>query len=107
MVDFNYKKLPASGGSPRDVASVVNLMLDGKTNATGTFTLSASTTTTSVTDVRAGTNSVINFTPTTANAAAEVGAGGMFISARADSSFTITHANNSQSDRTFIYTIIG
>jgi len=105
MVDFNIRRLPPNGGSPRDVASVVNQLVDGKTNAKGSFTLTASTTTTTVNDLRVGEDSIINFVPITANAAAEIGAGGIFISARADSSFTITHANNSQSDRTYIYTV--
>ena len=107
MTEFNYRKLPPQGGTPREIASVVNLLVDGKNNATGTFTLTASATTTQVTDLRAGTDSVILYVPTTANASAEKGAGSIFISARADSSFTITHANNSQNDRTFIYAIIG
>ena len=44
---------------------------------------------------------------TTANAAAEVGAGGMYVSAQGDGSFTVTHANNAQADRTFDYTVTG
>jgi alcohol dehydrogenase class IV len=107
MVDFNFRKVPPQGGSPREVASAINLLIDGKNNATGTFTLTASTTTTTVSDLRAGTNSVITYVPTTANASAEIGAGTIFISARNDESFVLTHANNSQSDRTFIYAIIG
>jgi hypothetical protein len=43
--------------------------------------------------------------PTTANAAAEMD--GMFVSSRGKQTFTITHANNSQSDRTFKYVVIG
>ena len=107
MVDFNYRKVPPQGGSPREVASAINLLIDGKNNATGTFTLTASTTTTTVSDLRAGTNSVITYVPITLNASAEIGAGTIFISARNDESFVLTHANNSQSDRTFIYAIIG
>tara|TARA_R100001126_G_C4800605_1_gene136638 strand:+ start:87 stop:410 length:324 start_codon:yes stop_codon:yes gene_type:complete len=107
MVDFNFRKVPPQGGSPRELASAINLLIDGKNNATGTFTLTASTTTTTVSDLRAGTNSVITYVPTTANASAEIGAGTIFISARNDESFVLTHANNSQSDRTFIYAIIG
>ena len=107
MVDFNYRKLPPQGGTQREIASVVNLLVDGKNNATGSFTLATSATSTTVSDLRAGTNSVISYMPTTANASAEIGAGTIYISARADSSFTVTHANNSQSDRTFIYAIVG
>ena len=45
--------------------------------------------------------------PKTANASAEQGNGTIFISARANGSFTITHANNSQTDRQYGYIIIG
>jgi|TARA_R110002020_G_scaffold12903_1_gene46855 hypothetical protein len=105
MVDFNLRKLPPQGGAPRDVAQAVNLLIDGKTNGRGSFTLTASSATSVISDFRVGEDSIISMTPITSNAAAEVGAGTMFVSARADSSFTITHANNSQSDRTFIYTV--
>jgi hypothetical protein len=43
----------------------------------------------------------------TANAAAEVGAGTIYISAVSHRSFTITHANNAQTDRTFGFVCIG
>ena len=107
MTEINYVKLPQSGGTPRETANVVNLLVDGKINAAGTVTLGASAATTTVTDYRVGSESVIVFTPTTENAAAEQGGGTMFLSARAKQSFTLTHANNSQTDRTFIYIVIG
>lgn len=107
MTDFNYVKLPASGADPRQTAQAVNLLIDGKFNSTGSVTLTASATTTAVTDYRAGPGSVIVFTPTTANAAAEQGGGTMYLSARSKEGFTITHANNAQTDRTFIYIVIG
>ena len=107
MTEINYVKLPASGGSPRETANVVNLLVGGKINAAGEVTLGASAASTTVTDYRVGSESVIVFTPTTANAAAEQGGGTMYLSARAKQSFTITHANNSQTDRTFIYIVIG
>ena len=99
--------IPDSALHLRVVSQALNNTIDGKLNSTGNITLTASATTTQVTDLRAGTDSVILYVPTTANASAEIGAGSIFISARADSSFTITHANNSQNDRTFIYAIIG
>jgi hypothetical protein len=107
MVDFNVPKLPPAGATGRAVASAVNLLIDGKNNAKGVFTLTASAGTTVVSDIRAGQDSVINYAPVSANASAEIGAGTIYISARAKSSFTITHANNSQSDRTFVYTVTG
>lgn len=107
MTDFNYVKLPAAGADPRQTAQAVNLLIDGKLNSTGTVTLTASAASTAVTDYRAGPDSVIVFTPTTANAAAEQGGGTMYLSARAKQGFTLTHANNSQTDRTFLYLVIG
>ena len=107
MTDFNYVKLPAAGADPRQTAQAVNLLIDGKFNSTGTVTLTASAASTAVTDYRAGPDSVIIFTPTTANAAAEQGGGTMYLSARAKQGFTLTHANNSQTDRTFLYIVIG
>ena len=91
----------------RRLATALNAMLDGKSNGIGSVTLTASQATTVVTDRRVGTSSVISFMPTTANAAAEVGAGGMYVSSRGDGTFTITHANNAQSDRDFEYAIQG
>lgn len=107
MTEFNYVKLPASGADPRQTAQVVNLLVDGKFNASGTVTLAASAASTTVTDFRVGQDSAILFTPTTANAAAEQGNGTMFLSSRVKQGFTITHANNSQADRTFLYIVIG
>ena len=54
MTEINYVKLPASGGSPRETANVVNLLVDGKINAAGEVTLGASAASTTVTDYRVG-----------------------------------------------------
>ena len=45
--------------------------------------------------------------PTTANAAAELGNGTLYVSARAKGGFTLAHANNAQGDRAFGYALIG
>ena len=90
----------------RKLAEAIDLMANGQSRTVGSVTLTASTTTTTVTDKRITPSSHIPFTPTTANAAAEIGAGGMYVSARTNAtSFVITHANNSQTDRTFTYEI--
>lgn len=91
----------------RLVANTINGLLIGKTNAFGAVTLTAASTTTAVTDARVGGESVITWMPKTANAAAEIGAGGMYVSARGDGTFTITHASNAQTDRDFEYSING
>jgi hypothetical protein len=82
-------------------------LVDGKNNAKGQITLTASAASTDVTDFRVGEDSVINLTPITANAATEIGGGTMYVSSRGSQTFTITHANNAQTDRTFIYTVTG
>lgn len=107
MADANFRILPPEGFDDREVSLVVNGIMNGKINATGEVTLTASSATTAVTEVRAGADSVILFTPTTANAAAEQGAGGMYVSSFGKQTFTITHANNAQTDRTFRYAVIG
>jgi hypothetical protein len=89
------------------VADTVNLILKGKINNTGTVTLTANQATTTLTDIRIGIDSHLSFMPTTANASAEIGAGTLYVSARGNQTATITHANNAQTDRTFIYTVTG
>lgn len=90
----------------RKLAEGVNGLIDGRSNNSGTFTLTENDTTTTVTDGRVGTDSIILWMPTTANAAAEIAVGGMYVSARGDGTFTVTHANNAQTDRDFSYAII-
>lgn len=79
----------------------------GRSNAVGTVTLTVSAATTTVTDNNCAAGSVPILVPTTANAAAEVGNGTMYISAVANKSFTITHANSATTGRTFLYAIQG
>lgn len=107
MADANYRRLPVVAEDGREISLVVNSILDGKINATGSVTLTASAASTVVTEDRAGDDSVILFMPTTANAAAEQAAGGMYVSSRGKQTFTIAHANNAQTDRTYDYIVIG
>ena len=101
-----FRTLPVNGSDdPREVARVIRNLVDGKVNSTGTVTLTASTTTTTVSDQRAGGDSVILLMPRTANAA--TAASTTYVSARAKQSFTLTHANNAQTDRTCGYAILG
>jgi hypothetical protein len=55
-----YRKLPWRGGNPREVSEVVNNLVEGKSNNTGTITLNTSgATSTIINDERIGRNSVI------------------------------------------------
>lgn len=106
-----YKVAPLYWGDQaewtRRVAEVANSAIRGKVNTAGQLTLTASSATTTLTNAHIGGNSEIFFTARTANAAAEIGAGTMYVSAVGDGTATITHANNSQTDRTFGYVIMG
>jgi hypothetical protein len=84
-------------------------MSHGHNNSSGVFTLTASVATSTLTDDRIGFNSNIVLVPTTANAAAEIGNGTLYIaeSGRVNGSVVITHANNAQTDRTFRFIISG
>ncbi len=82
----------------------INSAMKGKLNCTGSVTLTAGAATTAVTDNRCLANSVILLQPTTAHAAAELATAYIVVAA---GSFTITHANNGQTDRIFNYAILG
>jgi hypothetical protein len=88
------------GDAVRRLADAIRELADGRSNGFGSVTLADGTATT-------GTDTVVTFMPTTANAAAEVGAGGMYVGTVTNGSFTITHANNAQTDRTFTYCLQG
>ncbi len=61
-----YRVLPYQGGTPREISEVVNNVMEGKINSTGSFTLATGgATTTTITDRRIGADSVILFMPTT------------------------------------------
>lgn len=64
-----FRILSNAGGDPRTVAEVVNGIMNGKTNNTGTITLATGgATTTTITDRRIGPDSIILLTPLTAAA---------------------------------------
>jgi hypothetical protein len=79
----------------------------GRSNAVGSVTLTTGSATTTVTTTNCAAGSTPILTPASANAAAEVGNGTMYVSAVANGSFTITHANSATTGRTFLYAILG
>lgn len=89
----------------RKLAQGLNAVLDGKINATGTFTFTANSATTALSDARIGPASVILLQPTTVNAATAMNT--WYVSARTNGGATLTHSNNAQSDRTFDYVVLG
>lgn len=89
----------------RQLALVVNNLLAGKMNNTGTLTLTANVATTTLNYSRIGANSVVLLMPTTANAAAALA--NVYFTAFLKGSCTVNHANNAQTDRTFRFVVIG
>lgn len=91
----------------RRLVERVNQLTVGRMNVVGELTLVANVASTTFEDAQFGVGSAPLLIPTTANAAAEVGAGGFYLSNRTAGAFTVTHANNAQTDRTFLYVRIG
>lgn len=91
----------------RKIVMSIQQLAAGRSNAVGTATLTANATSTVVSNANCSSGSTPILTAMTANAAAEVGAGTLYVSDVANGSFTIRHANNAQTDRTFRYAIIG
>ena len=92
----------------RQINRAIDGLMHGRSNNVGEVTLSASTAASVVSDVRVNINSAIQFVPTTSNAALDASsAGGVWASTVANGSFTITHPNNANSDKTFKYVITG
>jgi len=99
--------LPPRGANERTIIDAIRQLIQGRNNATGSLTLTASVTTTTVTKATLNSGGVPILVPRTSNAAAEQAAGTMYVSATAGGSFTLTHANNAQTDRTFDYVSLG
>ncbi len=91
----------------RKVATAINQLAQGRSNAVGTVTLVANAASTVVTAKNCGAGSVVLLSPLTAHAAAELGNGTVYVSAVANGAFTLSHANNAQTDRTFGYVAMG
>ena len=82
-------------------------LFEGRRNTTGNVTLATGSATTTVSHINFGKDSVQVLTPLHANAATEVANGTMYVSARQQGSFTITHANSATTNRTFAYSFDG
>ena len=81
----------------------------GKSENVIEVTLAANVASTDINDIRLSPQCVLVFDPKTANAAAELYGATMYVATadRDNSVWTITHANNAQTDRTFQVAIIG
>jgi len=91
----------------KKIVLAIQQLAAGRSNAVGIVTLVTGSATTVVADKNCAAASTPLLTPTTANAATEIGNGTMFVSSIVNGSFTITHANSTTSGRTFLYAIHG
>lgn len=99
------RRLPPSGGSDRETAEAINNIFNGRLDAVGEVTLTPGAITTTVEDTRCTSGSVVCLESMTANAAAERAAGSLYV-VPGQGSFTVNHANNAQTDRTFRYVVL-
>lgn len=99
--------VPPAGVIGRRLADAINAIVKGRLDSKGSVTLRPNETTTTVAAQSVAAGSTVGLMPRTANAAAEIANGTLWVSAKANGSFTITHANNAQTDREFDYFWIG
>jgi hypothetical protein len=102
------QKLQANEKQAMRIVNSLNRMIEGRLDAYGRVTLTPNATTTEVAGDATqfvSENSVISLSPRTAHAAAALAT--TYISAVVNGGFTLTHANNSQDDRTFDFSWIG
>ena len=100
---------PPNDPFSRRMYEVLQQIRSGKLEVVAEVTLTASAASTTITDIRISPQSVIVWHPRTANAAAELAAGTMYITDAnmGNGTFTVIHANNAQTDRDFRYAVVG
>lgn len=97
--------LPDANEHRRQLARALNTMLGGKFNATLDVTLTASATSTTVTDPRISAFSALLWMPRTANAA--TAAANIYVTDRKSGSAVLNHASSTDTDQDFTLLIIG
>ncbi len=89
------------------IVQAIRDLFAGRSNAVGTIELTANSATTDVTAINCGADSRVFLFPSSAAAATELGAGGMYVSSVSSGAFTITHANSATTGRTFYWVALG
>jgi hypothetical protein len=114
--EFLHLPPPAPSLNPQQMSSYMRRIWEtlqplrkGKTENVTELTLTANVATTVLNYRGLSPQSVVIFDPKTANAAAELAAGTMYVltANRANDQWTITHANNAQVDRSYQVAVIG
>jgi hypothetical protein len=89
------------------IVAAINQLAQGRSNAVGSVTLTASVATTTVTAITCGVGSTVLLFPETTSAATEFVAGTLKVGTISNGSFIITHVNSGTADRTFRWVVIG
>lgn len=89
------------------IVTEINEIRKGRSDATGTVTLTAGAGSTDVDAINCAEGSIPVLVPMSATAATEWAAGTIHVSAVSNGSFTITHANNAVATRTFGWHAVG
>lgn len=101
-----FLRLPPQGGNPRQISEVVNRILEGGINSTGTLTVDHTAIPVTVTDARVGEESVILFMPTNSDGAKQMAH--LYCSSVTNGQFVVTLATGHGSlIGTFRYVILG
>jgi hypothetical protein len=90
---------------PAAFALAIQELYSGRSNAAGSVTLAAGAISTVVQAINCAPQCAVFLFPKTANAAAAVGS--TFVSSVGTGSFTLSHANNAQTDRSYFFVAIG
>lgn len=90
---------------PAKLALAIQQLYAGRTNAAGSITLAAGATSTVVSADNCAAQCAVFLFPKTAHAAAALAT--TFISSVGKQTFTITHANSAQTDRSFFWVALG
>lgn len=89
---------------PRRLADVIRQLVEGKSNAVGTFTLTPNATSTVVMAPTCSPGSFVLLSPQTSDAANDM-ATTWFVAGTGQ--FTVNHASNPRVDRTFGFFVVG
>lgn len=106
---FLHLPPPANTPEARRLHESLQAMRRGKLECVTELTLTANAATTTLSYLGLSPQSVVTFDPKTANAAAELYGGTMYVltADRGNDSWTITHSNAASTDRTFQISVIG
>jgi hypothetical protein len=104
IVNQLYRKLNPAGANPREISEVVNNLVEGKSNNTGYFTTTASTTSSILYNERIGYDSAILFTPMDDKAASEMAK--LWVGARSKGQAVIHYDSNAHICN-YMYIVVG